>query len=92
MQQPDPGYLRSPAPAFFLLSAALIESGTKPLDKMAVLAYLLINIGKPIGADRKVRVHRQALGTGATFFALIYLYGDSIYAQKRTKDSKLLCR
>ena len=36
-------------------------------DNTDALTCILINIGKPIGADRKVRVHRQALGTGAIF-------------------------
>ncbi len=39
------------------------------LDSSFDLAYIIINIGKPIGADRKVRVHRRALGTGAIFYA-----------------------
>ena len=40
----------------------------KHLDRKLLISYTLDKIRKLIGADRKVRVHRQALGTGAAFF------------------------
>ena len=40
----------------------------KTLDKSSFLLYLLTNIGQPIGADRKVLVHRNGVGILRHFF------------------------
>ena len=40
-------------------------------DNTNALAYIIANIGKPIGADRKVLVHRNGVGIPRHFFIYI---------------------